>query len=109
MRILLICSSGMSTSILLREMEKCAKSNNLDVKIEAASEAIFSKLIDDCDIVLLAPQIRFNKAKLELIAKAKGVPIELINTIDYGTMNGDRVLKLAFDVVSKHKSKEEYV
>lgn len=103
MKILLVCSAGMSTSMLAQKMEKCANSNNMDVKIEAVSDSSFSKLIDDYDVALLAPQIRYNKERLEVVAKEKGVPMGVIDTVDYGTMNGERVLKFAFDIVSANK------
>lgn len=107
MKILLVCSTGMSTSMLVKRMEKYANSNNIDVKIEAASDSIFDKLIANYDVALLAPQIRYNKERLELIAKEKGVRVGVIDTVDYGTMNEEKVLKLAFDIVSANKNKDK--
>nr|WKT13895.1 PTS sugar transporter subunit IIB [Borrelia sp. BU AG58] len=101
MNVLLVCGAGMSTSMLMQKMTQYAKENNMNVKIEAAAEANFNEMIDKFDVVLLAPQVRFNKGRLEEIAKPKGIPVESINTIDYGTMNGENVLKLAFNAVSK--------
>ncbi|AYE36697.1 PTS sugar transporter subunit IIB [Borrelia turcica IST7] len=101
MNVLLVCEAGMSTSMLVQKMEKYANEHNMNVKIESAGISKFNEMIDNFDVALLAPQVRFSKGKLEEVAKPKGIPVESINTIDYGTMNGGNVLKLAFDAVSK--------
>ncbi|AHH14590.1 PTS sugar transporter subunit IIB [Borrelia hermsii] len=103
MNILLVCGAGMSTSMLMQRMAKYAKENNIDANIDAVAEAKFIEIVDNFDIALVAPQIRFKKGKLEEITKPKGIPLELINTIDYGTMNGENVLKLAINTLSANK------
>ncbi|UGQ17623.1 PTS sugar transporter subunit IIB [Borrelia sp. RT1S] len=101
MNILLVCSAGMSTSMLVQKMEEYARKHNMDIRIEASSESKFNEVIDDFDVVLLAPQVRFSKGRLEDIARPKGIPVESIDTIDYGTMNGANVLNLAFNAVAR--------
>ena len=49
----------------------------------------------------LGPQVRFLFNKLKTKFDAKNVPVEVINTIDYGTMNGPKVLKQAQDLLNK--------
>ncbi|ETZ17602.1 PTS system, diacetylchitobiose-specific IIB component [Borrelia duttonii CR2A] len=107
MKILLVCESGMSTSILEQRMKKYVEVNDIDVKIKSIASAKFQNIIDnsDFDIVLLAPQVRFLKTRLEEIIKPKNTPIELINTIDYGTVNGENVTKFAINVISKSEFK----
>ncbi|WP_024655193.1 PTS sugar transporter subunit IIB [Borrelia hispanica] len=107
MKILLVCESGMSTSILEQRMKKYVEINNINVKIKSIAAAKFQDIIDNFnfDIVLLAPQVRFLKTRLEEIIKSKDIPIELINTIDYGTMNGENVIKFAINVISKYEIK----
>ncbi|WNY67208.1 PTS lactose/cellobiose transporter subunit IIA [Borreliella lusitaniae] len=52
----------------------------------------------------ITKQLRFNKKKLEEITKPKGIPIEIINTIDYGTMNGEKVLKITINSLNSKSS-----
>ncbi|WP_024653155.1 PTS sugar transporter subunit IIB [Borrelia persica] len=102
MKILLVCGAGMSTSMLEQKMKKYVEVNNMNVKIESVAAIKFNETVGNFDIVLLAPQVRFIKTRLEEIAKPKDIPIELINTIDYGTMNGENVVKFAINAASKY-------
>ncbi len=59
MNILLVCGAGMSTSMLVQRIEKYAKANNINAKIEAIAETRLGEVVDRFDVVLLAPQSRF--------------------------------------------------
>lgn len=97
-RILLACSAGMSTSLLVTKMQAAAKEQNIDVKIWAIPEANLSNEVKECDVVLLGPQVRFMLSKASEIAKPYGVPVEVINMMHYGTCNGKEVLKRALEI-----------
>lgn len=95
--IVLICAAGMSTSLLVEKMQKCAKEDNYDCQINAYSMSESSRVIPDADIILLGPQVRFNLAKLKV-----QYPDKIIQSIDmilYGTMNGRAVLDSAKKVI----------
>ncbi len=95
--ILLVCSAGMSTSMLVAKMQEAAQKEGLEVDIIAVSEAEAAKNIEVADVVLLGPQIRFMLNKLKAMAGDK--PVDVINMADYGTMNGAKVLKDALDKI----------
>ena len=97
-KILLACSAGMSTSLLVTKMETAAKEANIDAKIWAISEANLANEITNCDVVLLGPQVRFMLNKAEEIAKPHNVPVEVINMMHYGTCNGKAVLDRAIEL-----------
>ncbi|MBL4932729.1 MULTISPECIES: PTS sugar transporter subunit IIB [Clostridium] len=99
-RILLICSAGMSTSLLVSKMQAAAKEQGIEVWINAVAESELRNYEDQIDILLLGPQVRFLLNKLKAKMEPKGVPVDVINTIDYGTMNGAKVLKFALDKLS---------
>ena len=90
-RITLICMGGFSTSMLVQKMEEAARKQNLEVQIRAMSEGNFKKYADQTDIVLLAPQVSFIEQQIK--ERYKNVKAAVINSIDYGTMNGEKVLK----------------
>ena len=92
-KILLVCNAGMSTSMLVAKM----KADGVEVSIEAKSLADAKKEIQEANIVLLGPQIRY---ELENVKKLAGsVPVEAIDMRDYGMMNGEKVLKHAMEVM----------
>lgn len=95
--ILLICSAGMTTSFLVEKMKKVAEQENHDVHIEATSDSNSDSFVGKVDAVLLGPQVKFLEEKTK--EKFTGVPVAVINMMDYGTMNGEKVLKQALDLI----------
>ena len=97
--ILLVCSAGMSTSLLVTKMEEAAKNRGLDCTIKAVAEAEVKNNMDNIDVLLIGPQVRFLLSKFKDILGPKGVPVEVINMVDYGTMNGEKVLNKACELM----------
>lgn len=100
-RILLFCSAGMSTSMLVTKMKKAAEKNNVEAEIAAYPQAKMIDYADKADIALLGPQIKFLLPKAKGIFEPKGVPVEVINPADYGMLNGEKVLKHVLKVLDK--------
>lgn len=97
-KILLVCSAGMSTSLLVSKMEEAAKAKGIECQIDAVAEAEAKNRIDEIDVLLLGPQVRFLLSKFKGILDPKGVPVEVIDTVAYGTMNGEKVLNRALEI-----------
>ena len=99
--VMLVCSAGMSTSLLVNKMKAAAAKEGVDLEIFAVPEVEITQSIDQADVVLLAPQVRFlfNKLKLEL--EPKGIPIAVIDGMTYGLMKGDAVVKQALELTKK--------
>lgn len=97
----LFCASGMSTSVLVNKMRKAAADKGIEAEINAFPEAQISKHLDSMDVALLGPQIAFNLAKDKKVCEPKGIPVEVIPMIDYGMMNGAKVLDLALKLAGK--------
>ncbi|MCK8059377.1 MULTISPECIES: PTS sugar transporter subunit IIB [unclassified Fusibacter] len=94
MKIMLVCSAGMSTSMLVVKMEKAAAERGVKAEIFALAEAE-AKSQKGIDVVLLGPQVRFLLAQLKGVFEPQGTPVEVIDSINYGTMNGSAVLDQA--------------
>ena len=99
--IVLVCQWGASTGMLVEKMNEAAKKKNIEAVINAYSEAKLDQFINDADIVLLAPQVRFKKDSFEQKYKTVGIPFLVIETVDYGMMNGEKVLDVALEVLKK--------
>ncbi len=95
MNILLCCSSGVSTSLLVSKMEAYAKEQGLEGEIWAVSSDKVKNNIDKADILLLGPQVRFMLNEMKKLGNEKGIPVDVINPVHYGTMNGKEVVKFA--------------
>lgn len=91
-KILLVCAAGMSTSLLVNKMKAAAKEKGVEINIEALSISECSSVIDSVDIVLLGPQVRFQKPQVDKLANGR-IPVEVIDMKLYGTMNGKAILE----------------
>lgn len=100
-KIILCCSAGMSTSLLVTKMQAAAKDQGIETAIQAMSEADVKNHEDEMDVLLLGPQVRFLLKKMKEKYEPQGIPVSVIPTVDYGTMNGPKVLKLALDLAEK--------
>lgn len=95
--IMLVCSAGMSTSLLVTKMQKAAEEKGMEADIFAvsASDADNNLEAKNVDVLLLGPQVRFMKAQFEQKLAPKGILLDVINMQDYGMMNGAKVLEQA--------------
>jgi len=99
MNILLCCSAGMSTSLLVTKMEQIAKEKGIDCRIWAVGNAEVEKHLDEADVLLLGPQVRFMLSKMKKIGEEKGIPVEAIDPRHYGLVNGEAVLNQAIELM----------
>lgn len=95
MNILLCCSAGMSTSLLAKRMKKTAQEQGEECRIWTLPGEAVPKQIDQADVVLLGPQVRHMLPILKKMGEEKGIPVDVINMVHYGTCNGEEVLKFA--------------
>ena len=91
-KILLVCSAGMSTSLLVNKMKESAIEKGIEIDIEALPISECSTVIDSVDIVLLGPQVRFQKPQVDALVAGR-VPVEVIDMRLYGIMDGKTILK----------------
>ncbi|MCJ0914932.1 MULTISPECIES: PTS sugar transporter subunit IIB [Mammaliicoccus] len=93
-KILLVCSAGMSTSMLVKKMQDTANKEGKEYEVEALALSEAETKVDEVDVILLGPQVRFQKAQVEKVANGK-VPVDVIDMQQYGMMDGEGVLKHA--------------
>lgn len=94
-KIVLLCVAGMSTSLLMKKMEKAAADMGYMCSVEAHPIDSISER-KDADIILLGPQVRF---QLEKSREKVSCPVELIDMMAYGTMDGKKVIEFVKKVL----------
>lgn len=106
LKIMLACSAGMSTSLLVTRMEKAAAERGLECKIWAVSETALTTEYnsDPCDVLLIGPQVRFRLNSIKEQTKGE-VPVEVIDMRTYGMMDGSKVLDQALKMLEDWKNK----
>ncbi|SKA82552.1 PTS system, cellobiose-specific IIB component [Clostridium sp. USBA 49] len=98
--ITLICAAGMSTSMLMARMQEAAKKQGIEAKIIAMSESKFEDYEGPTDVLLLGPQISYMEDDIKEQYESKGIKVAVIDLMDYGTMNGEKVLKDALALLN---------
>ena len=96
-KIVLLCSAGMSTNLLVTKMRASAKEQNYDVEIDAYSVSEASREAADADLVLLGPQVRFNLSAIQ--KQLPGKPVDVIDMRSYGMMDGEAVIKQVKEIL----------
>lgn len=91
--ITLVCAAGMSTSILMARMQESAAKQGIEAKIIAMSESKFEEYEEPTEVLLLGPQIEYMADDMKEQYEPKGIKVAVIDMMDYGTLNGEKVLK----------------
>lgn len=97
----LFCASGMSTSVLVNKMIEAGKAKGIDISISAYPESQMSAHLDSMDVALLGPQVGYTLTKAKKLCEPKAIPVAVIPMVDYGMMNGAKVLDFALKLIGK--------
>lgn len=97
-KIMLCCSAGMSTSLLVSKMVDVAKERGLPVKIDAYGVSEFDTQFPQYRVVL-RPQVKYMLQTLSDKAATHGIPVQPIDMMDYGMQRGDKVLDFALSLI----------
>ena len=92
MKILLVCAGGMSTSILMKKMEKYWKENGMDLEIKAVGLGEYQDVYKDFDIVMMGPQVSY---RIKEVRENTGLPCAPIESFDYAIANCPNIMSLA--------------
>jgi cellobiose PTS system EIIB component len=99
-RVLIVCSWGMSTSLLVESMQEAAQARDCALSVEALGAGEYMAKIEECDVVLIAPQIRHLRKGIEKLAASLNKPVAFIEPFHYATMDGRAVLEQVIMMVS---------
>ncbi len=71
-----------------------------ELTVEALSAGEYAARVEECDVVLIAPQIRHLRKSIEALASSLNKPVALIEPFQYATMNGQAVLEQVIRIVN---------
>ncbi|PCK20924.1 PTS sugar transporter subunit IIB [Bacillus pumilus] len=100
-RILLACSSGMSTSLLVTKMKAHAEAIGEEAEIWAVGQDQARKEMANADVVLIGPQMSFLKGDLQKEAKKYGIEVEVIDMQAYGLADGQKAYEQAVTLMGE--------
>lgn len=98
------CSQGMSSSALMQKMRNYISEKNIEMEVKASTVDSLMSGNEDFDILMIGPQIRYEKGKLEKRFSDKVVAA--IPMLAYGRLNGEEVVNLGLQLLDeKNKAK----
>lgn len=98
MKIMLICAAGMSTSILMKKMEKWGVEKNRQLEVKAFGLSEYEENWKGYDIVLLGPQISYKVAEIK---SNVSIQVSLIQSFDYAIGNVDNIMNQVDTILNK--------
>ena len=104
MKVLLVCSQGMSSAIAAKALQETAQKKGLEVTvIECSTQAFAEEIKNGYAIGMVAPQIRHRFDVLKQQADAANVPCVLIKPQGYTPLGGSKLLAQIEEVLGEIK------
>lgn len=93
MKILLVCSGGMSSAIVVKAIEKEAAKLDLTLEVKSVGSGEFVEEVKNgWNIVLVAPQVRHRLAFFQAAAADCNIPVTMIPPQGYSPLGGACIL-----------------
>lgn len=97
-KIVLLCTTGLSTNLIIKKIQQAAIQQDYDCVIEAFPTTQAQLASKEADVLLLGPQVRFDVDRIQSLVDC---PVAAIDVVDYGTMNGKNILALAISLIGE--------
>lgn len=97
-QIVLACSAGLSTSLLVSRMQEAAQQMGYGCSITAVPVDELLTAPVEADMILLGPQIRF---KLKQLQESYPCPVEVVDMPTYAMMDGAAALRRVVDALGE--------
>ncbi|MGL4307307.1 MAG: PTS sugar transporter subunit IIB [Cetobacterium sp.] len=93
MKILLVCSGGMSSAMVVKALVKEGQKEGIEIISKAVGAGdLEAELQNKWDGVLIAPQIRHKIDEFKSLGEEYKTPIEIIDTKGYSPLGGKFLL-----------------
>lgn len=93
MKVIMVCSGGMSSSMIVDAVKKEAAKENFDLEIVAVGTEAFENEIADYGLGLVAPQVRHRLDKFKKVGEAVNKPVDVIDPMGYTPIGAPKILK----------------
>jgi len=97
---IILCAMGASSSIIVKSIQENAGARGIPVEV-ACYPSMTYKEVDykDVDIILLAPQVKGQKAEIEKYVESYKIPVHQIGMREYGLVKGGEILDQVMKVL----------
>ncbi|KMY50924.1 PTS sugar transporter subunit IIB [Peribacillus loiseleuriae] len=100
MKVLFVCSGGMSSAIVVNALKKEGEKKGVELDVLAVGTQEFdSEVRNGWDIAMVAPQVKHRFDSFKESADTAGVPCQIIPPRAYSPLGGPTLLKLVMEQV----------
>ncbi|MGM0175034.1 PTS sugar transporter subunit IIB [Enterococcus sp. DIV0800] len=94
-RILLICTAGITSGLLVKNIQNAADQQNIPIHVYSAPAIVAEQAIQNqkIDGLMIGPQSEYEVNRLKDFLNYKAVAYKMIRKEDYETLNGEKVLE----------------
>ncbi|MCL2574538.1 MAG: hypothetical protein FWE34_08320 [Defluviitaleaceae bacterium] len=92
-KVLLVSPQAAATKLLLERTRQLAESQGIAVDISTMSEAECHEHINNFDLVLLSPHLRFLMSNKQMLSIKDDLPVEVLDSRDFGGLNAEALLQ----------------
>lgn len=98
--ILLVCGTGASSGFMAKNIRNAAKKRGMEISVKARSDSEVEDYIEEIDLLMVGPHLKYMLHDLEDIADPYDVPVRIIDEDAYGSLDGDAVLDAIIQVLA---------
>ena len=92
MKVLFVCSGGMSSTIAVNALKKEAEKHGEKIEVLAiGTQAVDDEVKNGWNCVMVAPQIRHRFENIKAAADAQNIPCALIEPMAYSPLGGPKL------------------
>ncbi|KEK23533.1 PTS sugar transporter subunit IIB [Bacillus gaemokensis] len=100
MKVLFVCSGGMSSSIVVNALKKEAEKKGISMDVHAiGTSEVEEEVKNGWDVVMVAPQVRHRFDTVKKIADQQSVPCGVIPPQAYTPLGGPTLLKAVNELI----------
>lgn len=94
MEVIMVCSGGMSSAIVVKAIKNEADKQGLPLNIKAVGSGQVEEELKNhkYDLLLVAPQVKHQYDSFKLYAEENGVPIEKVEPMGYTPIGAPKTL-----------------
>lgn len=102
--LLLICAAGITTGLLVRNMEKSIEEQDLPIHVFSAPSIVAQQIIKDdaVDAIMVGPHISHELMRLKDLLNHENIPYQMIDKDSYRLLDGEKVVEQAMSLMRRN-------
>lgn len=105
LKVLLVCGSGASSGFMATNMRKALEKKGIKADIKARSESEIESYIDDLDILMIGPHLKYMMEEIDDYIEGSSVIPILMKPEYYATLDGEKAIEHMLQVYKENGGK----